>query len=55
MCTFLDRRSTHVAKRDFCEALRNAKQRHCRPARSRAHWSDQLRRHALETLDPTRT
>ena len=25
MCTFLDRRSVHVAKRDFREALRNAK------------------------------
>ena len=26
MCTFLDRRSVHVAKRDFCEALRHAPQ-----------------------------
>jgi hypothetical protein len=25
MCTFLDRRSVHIAKRDFREALRNAK------------------------------
>jgi hypothetical protein len=25
MCTFLDRRSVHVAKRDYREALRNAK------------------------------
>ena len=24
MCTFLDRRSVHIAKRDFREALRNA-------------------------------
>jgi hypothetical protein len=24
MCTFLDRRSVYVAKRDFCEALRHA-------------------------------
>ncbi len=25
MCTFLDRRSVHIAKRDFREALRNAR------------------------------